>query len=374
MIKYFAHSALLLVLAGLLASCGELEEPSGNDGPASQPGNVRVGEDGTRYIDNAIMPPSILMSEAARNGLLPPTEGPGSAQSEPQPEPATMAEQREIMTARLQPRVERMRELYPVDIEETMIDGVSVAIITPRGGVPEHNQNRIMLNVPGGGFVTGIRPNGLFISIPVASLGQMKVVTALYRQGPEHRFPAATEDFMRVYDWALQDHDPESIGMFGCSAGGVLVAQTIAAAILSGKPAPGVAGIYCAGATARFDGDSSAWSQLLRNGGSENNVNIIATGEDGYLSEVDTSLPEVSPVNDLELLARFPPTILATGTRDFAMSQAAFTHKEMVKVGLESDLLIYDGMGHGFMTNPDLPESRDLYEITVSFYDNHLAP
>jgi len=354
-----------LVLSTGLISCAQEPEP------ANDVGNVTVGADGTRYIRNGVMPVSLIMSEAAKDQLLPPTEGPGSAQ--PSGEPMSMAERRQAMTEDLQPRVEHMREIYPVDIEETDIDGVSVAIITPKGGVPERNQGRIMLNVPGGGFVTGIRPNGLFISIPVASIGQMTVVTALYRQGPEYRFPAATEDFMKVYDWALQDHDPKAIGMFGCSAGGVLVAQTIAAAILAGKPAPGAAGVYCAGATARFDGDSNALSGLLRNGGSENNVNIIASGENGYLSEVDTTLPAVSPINDLELLAQFPPTIFATGTRDFAMSEAAYSHRRMLLAGVESDLLIYDGLGHGFMTNPDLPESRDLYEITVGFYDRHLA-
>lgn len=354
-----------LLLANGLVSCAQEPEPAGEGG------NVTVGADGTRYIEHGVMPVSLIMSEEARNQLLPPTEGPGSAP--PSGEPVSMAERRQMMTEDLQPRVVHMREIFPVDIEETTIDGVSVAIITPQGGVPEENQGRIMLNVPGGGFVTGIRPNGLFISIPVASMGKMKVATALYRQGPEHRFPAATEDFMKVYQWALQDRDPKAIGMFGCSAGGVLVAETIAAAIQSGMPVPGAAGIYCAGATARFDGDSNALSRLLRNGGSEDNVNVIASREGGYLSEVDTTLPEVSPANDLEMLAQFPPTIFATGTRDFAMSQAAYSHRRLLKAGVESDLLIYDGLGHGFMTNPDLPESRDLYEITVDFYDRHLA-
>jgi len=363
--KNWFTAVWMLTLTSGLMSCGQEQStaPKGD--------NVSIGADGTRYIKNGVMPTSIVMSDAAKKQLLPPTEGPGAAAA--LATPVSMSERRELMAEGLQPRVAHMRELYPVDIEETMIDGISVAVITPRGGVPERNLKRIMLNVPGGGFVTGIRPNGLFISIPVASIGQMKVVTALYRQGPEYRFPAATEDLMKVYQWALQDHDPKAIGMFGCSAGGVLVAQTIAAAIQSGIPTPGVAGIYCAGATARFDGDSNSLARLLRNGGSENNVNIIATGDDGYLSEVDTTLPAVSPINDLDLLAQFPPTILATATRDFAMSQAAYTHRQLLKVGVDSDLLIYDGLGHGFMTNPDLPESRELYETTVNFYDQHLS-
>ena len=342
---------------------------------AQGPSNGKVVREpnGVIRIIDGVVPQSAILSEGAKAAMQRPTEGPGSAQSAPAQQPATMAERRIQMNANLQPRVTRMRALYAVDIEETTIDGISVAIITPKGGVPERNKNRIMLNVPGGGFVTGIRANGLFISIPVAALGQMKVVTALYRQGPEARFPAATEDFMKVYKWALKDHNPKAIGMFGCSAGGLLVAETIAAAIQAGTPAPGAAGVYCSGLSARFDGDSQNFSQLLSNGGSTNNQNVIATGPDGYFNGVDTTLPAVSPVNDPALLAKFPPTIFATGSRDFAWSQAALAHRELLKAGVESDLLIYDGLGHGFMTNPDTPESKDLYAITVKFYDKHLA-
>jgi acetyl esterase/lipase len=360
-----------VLVAGLVSAMSAV---TGSQAPPA--GNVTREPDGTIRIREAVMPPSAILSAGAKEVLASAAAGRGGGRGGrggAAAEPISMTERRAQMNADLQPRVEHMRELYPVNVEETTIDGISVAIVTPKDGVPERNRHRIMLNVPGGGFVTGIRANGLFISIPVASLGEMTVVTALYRQGPEHRFPAATEDLLKIYKWALNDHDPEAIGMFGCSAGGLLVAQTIAAALLDDLPAPGAAGIYCAGATARFDGDSHNWSQLLSNGGSTENTNVIATGPDGYLNGIDTTQAAVSPVNNLALLARFPPTILATGTRDFAMSQAAFTHRQMLKAGLETDLLIYDGLGHGFMTNPDLPESRDLYELTVKFYDKHLA-
>jgi acetyl esterase/lipase len=368
----FGRAACVLVLIVAMAATALSQEPA--------QGSVTRDPDGSIRIQNGVMPASSILSAEAKAALAPAAGGRGrgrggnaAGRGGAAAEPVSMAERRIQMNADLQPRVTRMRELYAVDIEETMIDGVSVAIVTPKGGVPERNRNRIMLNVPGGGFTTGIRGNGLFISIPVASLGQMKVVTAVYRQGPEHRFPAATEDFMKVYRWALKDHNPKAIGMFGCSAGGVLVAETIAAALTTGMPAPGVAGIYCAGATARFDGDSNSLSQLLSNGGSTNTANVIASGPDGYFRGIDTTQAIVSPVNDLALLATFPPTLYATGTRDFAMSQAAYSHRRMLRAGVESDLLIYDGLGHGFMTNPELPESRDLYELSVKFYDRHLA-
>jgi len=44
-----------------------------------------------------------------------------------------------------------------------------------------------------------------------------------------------------------------------------------------------------------------------------------------------------------------------------------------LKVGIETDLLIYDGMYHGAMTNPDFPESQEAYKITAGFFDRHLG-
>ena len=41
------------------------------------------------------------------------------------------------------------------------------------------DKDGIMLNMPGGAFSTVILVNGLFFSIPAASVGQMTVVTAL---------------------------------------------------------------------------------------------------------------------------------------------------------------------------------------------------
>ena len=92
-----------------------------------------------------------------------------------------------------------------------------------------------------------------------------------------------------------------------------------------------------------------------------------------YLDSIDINDPAVTPANDLGILAKFPPTLFASATRDFAMSAAAYGHRRLLKMGVESDLLIYDGLGHGFMTNPDYPEARDLYEIAAKFYDKHLG-
>lgn len=326
-----------------------------------------IDADGTAHIEGGRIPLSSILSPEAQAIVkrTRPTEGPGAAKP---PETEDMAELRRRMNEALQPNVDHMRALYPVDVQETTIDGISVAIITPKGGVPARNRNRVMINAPGGGFRTGIRANSLLISIPVAAVGQFKVVSLLYRQGPEYKFPAATEDFTKVYKAMLKQYKPANIGLVGCSAGGALVAESVAWFQKAGLPRPGVLGIYCAGAGAKFtEGDSAVFAGLATGN------RIAMPPGPNYLDQVSLDDPAVTPASDLAVLAKFPPTLFATGTRDFAMSAAAYGHRRLLRAGVESDLLIYDGLGHGFMTNPDYPESQDLYQIAARFYDRHLG-
>lgn len=330
---------------------------------------VTISAEGVAVVEHGVIPPSTLLSSQSKQILARtrPTEGPGAAS---QPVVSDMAEVRRQMNERLQPNVQHMRDLYPVNIEESIVEGIPVAIVTPRDGIPAANRKRVLINAPGGGFRTGIRANGLLISIPVASVGKFKVMTILYRQGPEHRFPAATEDFVRVYKAVLEDYPPQNIGLFGCSAGGALVAQSIAAFQKAGLPRPGAAGIYCAGASAKFrDGDSGAFADLV----TATSTMSSRSAEPAYFDGMDLNDPAITPANDLAVLEKFPPTLFAVGTRDFAMSSAAYSYRRMQRAGVESVLLIYDGLGHGFMTNPDYPESGDLYEIAARFYDRHLG-
>ena len=79
--------------------------------------------------------------------------------------------------------------------------------------------------------------------MPVASLGKIRVVAVDYRQGPEHVFPAASEDVTAVYRELLKHYPAENIGIYGNSAGAVLTAMVIAWFQKEGLPRPGAIGL-----------------------------------------------------------------------------------------------------------------------------------
>ncbi|MFB3854709.1 MAG: alpha/beta hydrolase [Vicinamibacterales bacterium] len=356
----------------------------------SQPSPTRpvitINADGSVSVQNALVPLPSLLSEGGKKVLMrtKPTEGPGA----PVPVPtgiADMAEVRRIYNENLKPNVDHMREVFPVDIEETTIAGISAAIVTPKGGVPERNKNRLFLNGPGGGFRTGVRGNGLLISIPIAANLGVKVVTITYRQGPEYRFPAASEDLLKVWDHFTKTYKPENIGMAGCSAGGSLVTHTTAMLIKQGRPTPGVLGVYCAGLGSTGSGDSNFMASLSvtntqpgapRAGGPSAAAPAPAgarAGGPSYMDGTDRNDFVVNPTVDEKLLAKWPPTIFFTASRDGAASGALYSYRKLIKLGIDSQIMVFDGLYHGFMTNPDFPESQEGYKIAAAFFDKHLG-
>ncbi len=92
-----------------------------------------------------------------------------------------------------------------------------------------------------------------------------------------------------------------------------------------------------------------------------------------YFSEVSTADPLVLPINSSDVLAKFPPTLLLAGSRDFAASSLFNTQAALSNVGVETELHIWDGMWHAFFIDPDLPESKEVYGVIVKFFDRHLG-
>ena len=347
---------------------------------------VAVNPDGSVTIKNAIVPLPALMTEGTRKVLMrtKPTEGPGA----PVPVPtgiADMAEVRRVYNENLKPNVDHMREVFPVDIEETTIAGISAAIVTPKGGVPEKNRNRLFLNGPGGGFRTGVRGNGLLISIPVAATLGVKVVTITYRQGPEYRYPAASEDLLKVWDHFTKTYEPQNVGLVRCSAGASLMAHTTAILIKQGRPTPGVLGIYCAGLGSPGAGDSGFLSALSVTSAPRGLTQTgtpapagptpapTAPAGPNYMQGTDPKDFAVNPTVDEKLLARWPPTIFFTASRDGAASGALYSYRKLIKLGIDSQVMVFDGLYHGFMTNPDFPEAQEGYTIAAAFFDKHLG-
>lgn len=330
--------------------------PQGRGAAASNAPKVVVDEDGTVHIPAQVAPISPYLSPEAKAYVtehLRAMQGIGS------------------VGAMMAKYVVRQKDIFPLDREDTKIAGVHAFVYTPKGGVSAQNRNRVLIDLHGGGFNGCWSTCAELESMPIASLAKIKVVAVDYRQGPNHTFPAASEDVGLVYRELLKTYTPENIGVFGCSAGGSLTAMSMAWFQKEKLPMPGAIGIFCAGAgSGGLVGDSNYSAQPL------GEARVVAPGTsntNAYLAGTSSKDPLVAPMNSPDTLAKFPPTLIVTGTRGFELSAALYTHSQLVKVGVEADLHVWEGLFHGFFYNPDVPESKDAYNVMIKFFDGHLG-
>lgn len=366
--------AVTACIAGLFATSAFGQDAAKPMAPKpAEVSRPSVGADGTVRTPAFEVPFSSLASETARQSFIEQNSPAFHASPIAQMHRLPIAEQRATLDKYyLAPLIAKARKAYPVTITPRTINGVYTEVIEPTDGVAKRNQKRVLINLHGGGFTMGARTNGQLESIPVAGLGKYRVVAVDYRQGPEHRFPAASEDVATVYRELLKSYRAENIGIFGCSAGGLLAAQAVAWFQKEKLPRPGAVGIFCASAGNIGDGDARYITPVL-NGrappppSAGNDIDRMV-----YFKGANANDPLVSPDRHPDVIAQFPPTLLITATRDFAMSSALNTHRQLVKAKVESDLHVWDGLQHFFFGDVDLPESREAFQVMVDFFEKHL--
>ena len=329
----------------------------------AEPARPVYSPDGVVKAPAFELPPSSLMSAEAAALLKLRAQAPASSGSPRSG--GDIAQMRQGVEKVLAPNLAAMRERYPVEIVEQTVAGVPVRIITPKGRPAD--AKRVLINLHGGGFIMCADACALLESLPIASLGGFKVISVNYRQSPEAKFPAASEDIAAVYKSLLKTYKPRQIGIYGCSAGGSLSAAAAAWLPAHGLPQAGAIGVFGAGAVPFFTGDSAYTAAYTEGSFPTPPVTFP------YFAGADMSDPMISPGLHPELLAKFPPTLLITGTRAFDMSPAVYTHSLLVKAGVPGDLIVGEGLGHCYMYTPGLPESQDAYRAIVKFFKSNLG-
>lgn len=336
---------LFAVVAGLLAATAQAAEP------------VNVSASGVTSLPALDMPGSALMS----------AEGNASRVEHILTERSLKGRSiAELNAALFGPRLARTKAAYPVIERDETIGGVHVKIYEPRDGIAKDMRGRVLINVHGGGFVGCFVECGGLESIPIAALARVRVIGVDYRLAPAAKFPDAIEDVASVYRAVLKTTPASRVGIFGCSAGGVLTAQSLAWFQRHDLPRPAAAGVYCAGGGAGMDGDSRVLGMLLGDG---ELPTPSATPAPAAAAPDD---PVRSPVRDPATLAKFPPTLVVVGTRDFALSSAVNLHSRLVANGVDARLNVWEGGRHAFFYDARVPEAREAYAVMTRFFVERL--
>lgn len=363
-------SVLKRIVASLVALALLLGPVAKAFAQASMPSGIQVDDDGTVHAPAMAVPVSSMLSAEAKAYLTDHLK----AMQDPE-----QLKQVAGVPVFMQGYLAKAKATFAPTMVERQIGGVHVLDYSPREGVLRKNRKRVLINLHGGGFMGCFPGCAELESIPVTAIGKVRVVSVDYRQGPAHVFPAASEDVAAVYRELLKTYPARNIGIYGCSAGGMLTGMATAWFQKHGLPRPGAIGVFCAGLTTSafgFGGDADYITAAI---GDARAAPVWPTDAQlpwtalPYFKGADPKDPTVSPGSSDETLRQFPPTLIISGTRGFELSSAVKTHSRLVALGVKADLHVWEGLFHGFFYNSDIPESLEAYDVMLRFFDAHLG-
>jgi len=263
-----------------------------------------------------------------------------------------LAESAELALQMLRPRAGGFRgAIEDIDIG----NGALLYRVTPDVRFGRRSQVAYF-DVHGGGFVTG---GGemcrILAQLRAMELG-VEVWSCDYRLAPAHPFPAALDDVMAAYRHVLMHVPARDVVVAGSSAGGNLAAAMLLLARSEQLPMPAALVLLTPGLDMTGAGDSRVTNRFL-------DVNLPdggGTGPASYVGESDPTHPWLSPLYG-EYDADWPPTLLASGTRDLLLSDTVRMHRILRRAGVWAELHVTEAGPHGgFMGTA--PEDRELMD------------
>lgn len=249
-------------------------------------------------------------------------------------------------------------------VKPQIIEGMQAEWLIPDGA----NRDKLILYVHGGGYVSGsCNDHRGFVSKFAKNTGVTNF-TYEYRLAPEHPFPAALDDSVKIYEWLLASgYKPENILIAGESAGGGLTLAILLA--LKERqiemPAAAVAISPWADLTCSSD------SYRTKNKFSPAPLNSWFVFSKHYCGNNPANLPLISPVyGDLKGL---PPLLINSGVNDELFDDGEkFAHKAK-KAGVDVTFKAGVGMLHCYpLLAPMFKEATEAMNEIVGFVQHHL--
>lgn len=229
--------------------------------------------------------------------------------------------------------------------EDVETDGIHAEWVSVRRN---HMKKYILLYCHGGGYNTGSLKYARSITNKLASSTSMDVLSFDYRLAPEHPYPAALEDAMKIWDYLMHlGYGARDIIIAGDSAGGNLALVLTLKLKEQKRILPRGLVLF------------SPWTDLTRSGKSYKTkcqIDPILTEEYltrailDYAAGEDLQNPLISPLyGDFD---GFPPVLIQAGSNEVLLSDSKNLHKQMVLHHVGARVTVYQGMWHVFQMSP----------------------
>jgi monoterpene epsilon-lactone hydrolase len=312
------------------------------------------------YVPTTISPEAAAVYNAYRPFVL-----------APQPAPAKTLADFDALYQKAEERSlarsEALLKATQASVTERRIGGVKVYEIRPKD---YHDDGTVLIDVHGGGFVTGSAHSSVGSLSQLAQATGKRVITVEYTVAPRGRWQLVTDQVAAVYKGILDEGTKANrIGMLGGSAGGNIVAATTLKIRDRGLPMPAALLLISPMSDFTEGGDTR---MTLMDADPALHADQVRPGLDAYADPADQKNPYVSPVYG-DFTKGYPPTLIQGGTKEWLLSDMVRLHRAIKAAGGNCDLEIYEGMPHGFPSlMADAPEGKEAKAEQMAFWKHYL--
>jgi acetyl esterase/lipase len=245
------------------------------------------------------------------------------------------------------------------------------------GGVPtldiataETRSDAVLLWFHSGWYVLGSPRTAAALSSDVARRTGAKVVSVDYRLAPEHPYPAALQDARAAYRGLLDSGvRPQDVAMVGESAGGGLVASTLASLGEEGLPQPAAAVLFSPWADLTLSGESMTTKVGIDPAFVPEKVSVRVAD---YVGDADPADPAISPI--FADLRGLPPLLIQAGSYEILLDDAVRLAARAAAADVPVRLEVTPAVPHYFQAFAAMLEEGDAALDNVArFLEAHLG-
>lgn len=256
------------------------------------------------------------------------------------------------------------REVFiaPVDEERPL----RCLIVDP---IPDAQNRPVLVYYHGGGFIFGSPEITLPTAQKLAEDVGCLIVLLEYRLAPEHPYPAALEDGLRVLSWldANADRlrlDTSRIAIGGDSAGGGHAVVLTEAAYERSPINPSNLFLVYPMLDNETGADGTGGTRIW----TAKNNRFGWASYMGSAAAVDVTVPAT-----IKTLQNFPPTFLATGTLDLFFDENIRFVEDLQSKGVSVEHHVFEGAYHAFdVMVPEAKISKNFHVACVNGLKKHL--
>ena len=253
-----------------------------------------------------------------------------------------------------------------VALEEVDAGGVPAEWTTAAGA----RVDRALIYFHGGGYCMGSIASHRGLTANLSRSAGLRVLNVGYRLAPEHPYPAALEDAVAAYRFALdQGLAGAHIALAGDSAGGGLALAALIAIRDQGLPLPGAAAGLSPWTDLAATGDSIQTKAQLDPFVEQESLGKMAAA---YLGGANPKQPLASPLYaDFQGL---PPLLLQVGSAEILMDDAVRVVDRARAAGVDAECRVWEEMIHVWHAfAPILPEAQQAVEEIADFLTKQLG-